>query len=183
MNASSIAPTLSASLSPSNAPRAAASMTLRGGSSITLSIPMWLPEDDSSSSTRSSPAAAARRSSWRTLSPPSVSGVCVSGTIIFAMSSPPGAAMKAAAIRYSNCAPRSEYPTSTEPATLARPPLMMAKSSERVIRSTNGRTTRGASVWPTKMFAEADMDSAWLVPRAFWIAPPRMRMIHCKIPR
>ncbi len=75
MKASSMAPTLAASIRPELAPAAAASSTLVG----------W-----SSSSSRRSSAA-------ETLS----SGVSVSGISSLANSSPPGAAMKEAATRYS----------------------------------------------------------------------------------
>jgi hypothetical protein len=43
--------------------------------------------------------------------------------------------MKLAAIKYSSRAPRSEYPTSTEPATVESPPTITANNSERVILS------------------------------------------------
>ena len=52
------------------------------------------------------------------------------------------------------------YAPSTPPAVFAKPPTMMAINSDRVIFSRNGRMTRGASVCPTKMFAEFDSDSA-----------------------
>lgn len=56
--------------------------------------------------------------------------------MILAIRSAAGAYMKAAASRYSSGAPRSEYPTRVEPATLANPPTMTVKSSESVIFST-----------------------------------------------
>ncbi len=55
-----------------------------------------------------------------------------SGRMILAISNAPGAAMKLAAIKYSSGAPSSEYPTSTDPATVDRPPTITANRPERV---------------------------------------------------
>ncbi|HEV2094265.1 MAG TPA: hypothetical protein VGR18_13970 [Rubrobacter sp.] len=85
-----MAPTFRASLIPSEAPAAAASITLR-----------WLKGSPSGSSSVSASAAAAGAAS-------TVLGSSVSGRIIFAMSRAAGAAMKLAAIRYSSRAPSSE---------------------------------------------------------------------------
>lgn len=101
-----MAPMFRANLRPSAAPFAAASITFVCSTSI------------------------------RTDSPSIVSGVSVSGIISLAISIAPGAAIKLAAMRYSNGAPRSEYPTRTQPATLAMPPTITVNSSERVIFST-----------------------------------------------
>ena len=65
----------------------------------------------------------------------------------------------------------------------ASPPTMMAKSSDFVMRGMYGFTTRGASVWPTKMLAQAESDSARLVPRALRRAPPRVFTTICMMPR
>ena len=54
----------------------------------------------------------------------------------------------------------------------AQPPVITANSSERVMPAMNGRTTSGASVWPTKMLAAADRDSGRLVPSTFDRPPP-----------
>ena len=43
---------------------------------------------------------------------------------------------------------------------VAKPPVMSAISSERVIFAMYGRTTRGASVWPTNTLAAMASDSA-----------------------
>ena len=51
------------------------------------------------------------------------------------------------------------------------------------MRAMKGRTTSGASVWPTKILAVAESDSVREVPSAFCRAPPRMRITHCMIPR
>ena len=52
----------------------------------------------------------------------------------------------------------------TPPATVAKPAVMTACSSERVIFSTKGFTNSGASVWPTKMLAAVARLSAPEVP-------------------
>ena len=52
------------------------------------------------------------------------------------------------------------YAAITPPATVAMPPTMTHMSSDSVMSSMYGRTSNGASVWPTKMFAEADSVSA-----------------------
>ena len=51
-----------------------------------------------------------------------------------------------------------------------------------VMVAMKGLTTRGASVWPTKMLAVALMDSAREVPNTRCSAPPMMRMIHFMMP-
>ena len=66
---------------------------------------------------------------------------------------------------------------------MAKPPVMTDMSSERVMRSTNGLTSSGASVWPTKMLPAADRVSAPLVPivrRITHAIPPTSR---CMTPR
>ena len=60
------------------------------------------------------------------------------------------------------------YAASTPPATVAKPPVITAISSERVMSSTNGFTTSGASVCPTKMLAAALSVSA-----------PDVRRVRC----
>ena len=52
------------------------------------------------------------------------------------------------------------YTASTEPAIVAKPPVMSAMSSDCVIFEMYGRTTSGASVCPTKTFAAMASDSA-----------------------
>ena len=66
---------------------------------------------------------------------------------------------------------------------VAKPPVMIAWSSLIVMRARNGRTTKGASVCPTKMLLQADKDSAPDVPsnRAITIAIA-LTMI-CMMPR
>ena len=72
----------------------------------------------------------------RSSSPASTSSKEPAGTRILAISRAPGAAMKQAAIRYSNSAPIWFRPTSTEPATVERPPTITAKSSDLVMPAT-----------------------------------------------
>ena len=59
---------------------------------------------------------------------------------------------------------------------------MTANNSDWVIVAMKGLTTRGASVWPTKMLAVALIDSAREVPNTRCNAPPTMRMIHFMMP-
>jgi hypothetical protein len=72
---------------------------------------------------------------------------------------------------------------STPPATVAKPPVMTAMSSEFVIRATKGFTRRGASVCPTKMFPAADRVSAPEVPMVRCITQATPRTRSCMIPR
>ena len=99
-----------------------------------------------------------------------------------ANNNPPGAAIKDAAIKYSSGTPRDAYPASTDPATEASPPTITAKSSEGVMFLMKGRTTRGASVCPTKMLAVAESDSARDVPSARRNPPPSTLITHCMMP-
>jgi hypothetical protein len=121
MNASSMAPTLNASVIPSPAPRAAASMTFTSGDSTSMSSDV------------------------------AVSGSPVSGYMIFATTSAAGADMTDAARRcpamsgkYATSIPT--YAAMTPPATVANPPVITAMSSDMVIRSMNGLISSGASV-------------------------------------
>ena len=56
----------------------------------------------------------------------------------------------------------------TPPATVAKPPVMTAISSEVVIVLTKGFTRSGASVCPTKM-----------LPAALSVSEPEVRMVFC----
>ena len=56
----------------------------------------------------------------------------------------------------------------TLPAIVAKPPVMSAVISLRVIRARYGRTTSGASVCPRKTFEAVASDSAPLTPSARW---------------
>lgn len=47
----------------------------------------------------------------------------------------------------------------TEPATVLSPPTITANSADSSSRRMYGLMSRGASVWPTKMFAAALTDS------------------------
>ena len=63
------------------------------------------------------------------------------------------------------CTPKSVpssaiYNARTEPAIVAKPPVIIAFNSERVIFSRYGRTTSGASVCPRKTLAAMAIDSA-----------------------
>ena len=109
-------------------------------------------------------------------------GVSVSGCNILANNKPPGADMKQAAIKYSTGTPMSAYPASALPATEANPPTITANNSDCVMPAMYGLTTKGASVWPTKMLAVALMDSAFDVPRTRCNAPPMMRITHFMMP-
>jgi hypothetical protein len=89
----------------------------------------------------------------------------VSGISSFAITSAAGADMTDAAIRWPAMSGKNGFsmPTKaaiTPPATVAMPPTITQCNSERVISPTYGLMSRGASVWPTKMLAEADSDSA-----------------------
>ncbi len=48
----------------------------------------------------------------------------------------------------------------TAPAIVAQPPVITANSSDSVMPLRYGRTTSGASVWPTNTLDTADTDSA-----------------------
>jgi hypothetical protein len=130
MNASSIAPTLSARPRPSLAPRAAASIAF----------------------------ASVRSSSIRIS--PFVAGSSVSGYITFEIASAAGADITDAAIRCPAMSGKKAIrsPTKaaiTPPATVAKPPVITACSSLLVMVRTYGFTSSGASVCPTKMFPAA----------------------------
>ncbi len=66
---------------------------------------------------------------------------------------------------------------------VAKPPTITAWSSDIVIVSTNGRTTSGASVWPTKMLAAAERVSEPEVPIVFRITLAIPPTTHCIAPR
>ena len=104
-NAISMAPTLSASCSPSLAPRAAASMTLTS------------------------------RRGTATCAALDVSGVPVSGTMILAIITAAGALMNDAVTRYPASTPMATYASSTLPAMVAMPAAMTANSSLSVMRA------------------------------------------------
>ena len=154
-NARSMAPTFIANFNPEAAPLAAASMTFTASPSC-CSL--------SSSLDKSS------------------LGTSVSGTMSFANISPPGAAMKEAAMRYSSGTPKDAYPAKTEPATEASPPTITANNSDCVMRLMKGRTTKGASVCPTKILAVAERLSALDVCSTLRNPPPKKLMTHCITP-
>ena len=65
---------------------------------------------------------------------------------------------------------------------MANPPTITHISSERVMLAMYGRTTSGASVWPTKMFAAVDRLSAPLVPNVWTISFAMPRTTSCMMP-
>jgi len=71
----------------------------------------------------------------------------------------------------------------TPPATVANPAVITAMSSERVIPSTNGLISRGASVCPTKMFPAAESVSAPDVPMVLCITQAIPFTAFCMMPR
>ena len=158
IKASSIAPTFSARKSPSDAPRAAASITFTS--------------EDSMLTSRF----------------PDVSGLPSSGYISLATTSAAGADMTEAAIRCPAISGkyairRPTYAASTPPATVAKPPVMTTISSDIVIFSTNGLIRRGASVWPMKMFPAAHIVSAPEVPIVRCITNAIPLTASCMMPR
>jgi hypothetical protein len=66
---------------------------------------------------------------------------------------------------------------------VANPPVITAISSDFVIADTYGRMRSGASVWPTKMLAEADSDSAPEVPINFIITFANALTTSCSTPQ
>ena len=119
---------------------------------------------------------------------PRVSGSPRSGTMTLAMMNAAGADSTDADIK---CAAMfGKYPTSirmyaprTPPAVFANPPTIMAMSSDRVIFSMKGRTTRGASVCPTKILAELDSDSAPDTRIVCAMILAKSKTIFCIMPR
>src|SRR5471032_3217402 len=150
INFSSMAPTDKARRKPTWAPSAAASMILVG-----------------------------RFSAWPSSSITcSVRAASVSGSMSLAINRAPGADMKHAAIRYLSSTPSPAYPSSTEPATAAKPPTITANNSERVSLAMKGRTTSGTSDWPMKIAEVTTIDSMRLVPSNRRKVPPTSRMIQ-----
>ena len=66
---------------------------------------------------------------------------------------------------------------------MAKPPVITAISSERVILPTYERIRSGASVWPTKMLAEADSDSGPDVPITFVMTTAKTLTTRWMTPR
>ncbi len=66
---------------------------------------------------------------------------------------------------------------------VAKPPVITAMSSDCVMVGTKGRISIGASVWPTKMLADAESDSAPEVPIVFIIRRAKMPTTHCRMPK
>jgi hypothetical protein len=62
------------------------------------------------------------------------------------------------------------------------PPTITHSNSERVMPDTYGLMSSGASVWPTKMLAEAESDSAPEVPQVRTMTQAKPRTIHCMKP-
>ena len=158
MNASSIAPTLSASCIPCEAPAAAASITLtslRSTSTVTL---------------------------------PPVSGTADSGTRSLEITKAAGAFITLAVRRwpamsgkYGDSMPT--YAAITPPAIVAKPPTITVFNSDFVSRPMNGLIMSGASVMPTKIFPATERVSApdVRIVRCMIQAMPRTR--RCMMPR
>ena len=66
---------------------------------------------------------------------------------------------------------------------VTNPPVITAISSERVSFATYGRMSSGASVWPTKMLAAADSDSAPEVRIRRMVTQAKTWTIRCITPR
>ncbi len=71
----------------------------------------------------------------------------------------------------------------TPPATVAKPPTITAINSDFVIFDTKGRTISGASVWPTKIFAETLSVSEPLVLIVICMARAIHFTMNCIIPK
>ena len=75
------------------------------------------------------------------------------------------------------------YAASTPPATVANPPAITAISSDFVIDETYGRITSGASVCPTKIFAEIERVSLPLDFIVLLMSMAKPLMTNCMMPR
>ena len=106
-----------------------------------------------------------------------------SGNISLAITSAAGADITLAASRCSGEIPMPTYAAITPPAIVAKPPVITAISSLFVRLSTYGLMSSGASVWPTKMFAEAESDSDPEVPMNRTITRAKSLTTHCRTPR
>ena len=71
----------------------------------------------------------------------------------------------------------------TAPETCAMPLVMMVNSSLRVRFARNGRMVNGASVWPMKMLAATQVDSAPLAPMIRRMAIAITLMTTCITPK
>src|SRR5699024_12051047 len=101
---------------------------------------------------------------------------------ILAITNPEAADIKLAINKYFIGTPNVAYNANIVPATDAKPPVITANNSEFVILFKKGLITSGASVCPIKILASADVDSSFVVPNNFEIAPPKYLMINCIIP-
>ena len=90
----------------------------------------------------------------------------------------------AISIRSASSAPPSieMYAAITLPAIVANPPTITHISCDSVMRAMNGRTVSGASVCPTKMFAEADIASTPVIPSARRRTDASSAMMRCITP-
>ena len=66
---------------------------------------------------------------------------------------------------------------------VAKPPTIKAISSDRVMLATYGRTTSGASVWPTKILAAAARLSAPEVRKVRCMTQAKAATAYCTSPK
>ena len=114
---------------------------------------------------------------------PIVSGTWVSGTIILAIISVPGAVMMTAVSRCCGSIPNAMYAAMMPPEMCAMPEVMTVISSDSVIFGRYGRIVSGASVWPMKMLAATFRLSAPLARMTRRISSANSRTTICMTPK